>query len=146
MGSAHLLEVNADIVTECFRTFSIYNGSTDQISFNEISVPNLVNYRCNYPGQDIRRGGVTRIAFLMDFENDCSLMANKLQGIFIHPNLRGNGYGRELVSIMENITRRHGLGSVQLRDVGNPRFWEHMGYEHLAALDYCKILSKSELD
>ena len=138
MGNTPLLEIDRNIVADCFKTFSLYDEFTDRITFSELDIPNLVTYHCGYPGQSILRWGDTRIAFLIDLEKDCSLMTNKTQGIFVNPTLRGRGHGRELVSIMEEITRRHGLSRVQLRNVDNPEFWEHIGYKCLSGRDFYK--------
>ncbi|MCB9362279.1 GNAT family N-acetyltransferase [Candidatus Woesearchaeota archaeon] len=53
--------------------------------------------------------------------------------IFVHPRLRGQGYGRALVEAREELAGELGL-TVLINKNRNPDFWRYMGYEKLGRI------------
>lgn len=52
----------------------------------------------------------------------------EIENLVIDRKYRKNGYGRELVNLVENFSRIMGINKIIISANTNRKFWEHMGY------------------
>jgi predicted N-acetyltransferase YhbS len=50
----------------------------------------------------------------------------------VHPERRGDGVGRRLMSVLETMARHAGYTRVRLRTDSAARFYEKLGYDAIA--------------
>ena len=68
---------------------------------------------------------ITAIRFV---QRDLALRRGKICYVSVHSDARGRGFGRALVTSVENIFKQLGIIEVFTRNADNPSFWKHMGY------------------
>lgn len=66
-----------------------------------------------------------------------ALVGNEIQGVFVRPDSQGQGYGKTIMTELENRAKAKGLPEVLL-DISLPSrmFYEKLGYE---VLDECSL-------
>jgi len=51
-----------------------------------------------------------------------------IDGIFVHPDYRGKGIGKNLIYAMEDIAKKENIDLIDINGVVNPGFFNKMGY------------------
>ena len=130
-----------DDVTDAFEeNYPPFNLFMNDLSIGDaILGPKNIQY-IHYHNKGVYLENPTKIAFCLSEDEKTVEMNSMSGGIFVCPEFRGEGHGRQLINAMEAVGRNRKATALIIHGVTAPGFWEKVGYIHHERQTYIKLL------
>lgn len=102
------------------------------LEFSDLKQPNIRLFRFEENGQVIGVGG-------LEVFGELAL----LRSVAVSTELRGKGFGKEMVSFIEQAAKESGISSLYLLTTTAPAFFELIGYQRIGRDDFAEPLKQT---